>query len=179
MHPSGATVHAPSVAVPVAQTAPLTRPSPAEVPIRLTIPALHVAAAVVPVRVDGSQLAVPADVHQVGWWASGGFPGASTGTVVLDGHVDAATQGQGALWPLRYARPGQRITLGTATAPSLAYRVVSVRTYPKDALPAALFIGPSGPPMLVLVTCGGMFNRATGHYSSNVVVWAVPTATTH
>jgi hypothetical protein len=33
----------------------------------------------------------------------------------------------------------------------------------------------SGPPRLAIVTCGGPFDAATGHYVDNVIVWAVPT----
>lgn len=166
-------------AVTVARTAPPSHPGPADVPIRLTIPALHLAAPVVPVHAAGGLLGVPPAIRQVGWWASGGIPGASTGTVVLDGHVDAATSGLGALWSLRDAQPSERITLGLPAGRSLAYRIVAVRAYPKAALPATVFTGPSGPARLVLITCGGAFNPATGHYASNVVVWAVPAGTAH
>jgi hypothetical protein len=30
----------------------------------------------------------------------------------------------------------------------------------------------SGAPKLALVTCGGPFDAATGHYLDNVIVWA-------
>ena len=42
------------------------------------------------------------------------------------------------------------------------------------ALPAGLFLN-SGPPKLALVTCGGPFDAATGHYLDNVIVWATLT----
>jgi hypothetical protein len=32
----------------------------------------------------------------------------------------------------------------------------------------------TGPPKLALVTCGGPFVSATGHYLDNVIVWATP-----
>jgi hypothetical protein len=53
-----------------------------------------------------------------------------------------------------------------------AYRVTSVRTYAKRRLPLSLF-SRNGPARLVLVTCGGPFDRSTGHYPLNVVVTAV------
>ena len=32
------------------------------------------------------------------------------------------------------------------------------------------------PPKLAIVTCGGPFDAATGHYLDNVIVWATPQA---
>jgi hypothetical protein len=56
---------------------------------------------------------------------------------------------------------------------SFAYRVTSVRAYPKSELPTSVFRR-TGPPRLVLVTCGGPFDAATGHYPDDVVVTAAP-----
>jgi hypothetical protein len=39
----------------------------------------------------------------------------------------------------------------------------------KGALPGSLF-ATTGPPRLALVTCGGSFDPATGHYRDNVIV---------
>lgn len=149
---------------------------PSAVPVQLTIPALHVTAPVVPVTAANGLLGVPPVITTVGWWAGGAAPGAHTGTAVFDGHVDSATSGLGALWPLRFARPGEQVTLGLAGRPNLSYRVTAVRSYPKADLPAPLFVSGAGPPTLVLITCGGRFDSATGHYADNVVVYAVPGA---
>jgi hypothetical protein len=144
------------------------------VPVSLAVPALDIDAAVVTVSAGGGQLGVPQAIGQVGWWAQGGIPGAPTGTVVLDGHVDSAVDGLGALWPLRNARPGESITLTGAVGASTVYRVDAIRAYDKSSLPPSLFVGPAGPPALVLITCGGPFDRASGHYEDNVVVYATP-----
>ena len=45
------------------------------------------------------------------------------------------------------------------------------QTAPKSALPASLWVT-TGQPKLALVTCGGPFDAATGHYSDNLIVWA-------
>ena len=64
-------------------------------PVRIELPTLGVGAPVVPVAVsrDGA-LAVPENPHVVGWWAGGGE------ALVLDGHVDTAAAGPGALFHL-------------------------------------------------------------------------------
>ena len=51
--------------------------------------------------------------------------------------------------------------------------MVSVHTMRKESLPADVY-SLRGRPRLVLVTCGGPFDSAIGHYRDNVVVTAVP-----
>ena len=45
-------------------------------------------------------------------------------------------------------------------------------TTAKTALPASLF-ATTGPDRLALITCGGLFDRATGH-TDNIIIWAAP-----
>lgn len=95
---------------------------------------------------------VPADPRTVGWWAAGPLPGRPV------------------------AGPaGERVTLTGAAGRTWDYVMRARRAYAKADLPAATFAG-TGPGRLVLVTCGGTFDRATGHYADNVVVQADPIA---
>src|SRR5262249_35818840 len=73
----------------------------------------------------------------------------------------------------RAAAAGDRVEVTTAGGRTFAYRVVSVRSYLKRLLPADVF-SVHGRPRLVLVTCGGPFDQAAGHYRDNIVVTAVP-----
>ncbi len=141
-------------------------------PRRLQLAAAGVDAAVVPVGVEpGRQLAVPGDVHLLGWWSSGPLPGSPAGTVVIDGHVDDRG-GPGALFRLARTPVGAALVLQTP-AGVLRYAVQARRLYGKDQLPGDLFTA-AGQPRLVLVTCGGPFDRASGHYQDNVVLYALP-----
>jgi sortase (surface protein transpeptidase) len=54
------------------------------------------------------------------------------------------------------------------------YTVVERAIYDKDALPRSLWRN-SGPETLMLITCGGEFNRSTNRYNQNIVVYALPT----
>jgi hypothetical protein len=155
-----------------------TMPPPAVVPVptvplRLRIPALGVQAPIVAVRASGDgALAVPGDPRDVGWWTGGAAPGDPQGTVVLDGHVDTAQYGAGALFRLADLPPGAGVVV-TASAGVTRYRVEARRVYAKASLPSQIF-NASGPPRLVLVTCGGPFDPKTMHYADNVVVFATP-----
>ena len=51
------------------------------------------------------------------------------------------------------------------------FRVYAAELYAKSAFPAAIY-GPTWWPTLRLVTCGGGFDRRTGQYLGNVVVFA-------
>ena len=68
---------------------------------------------------------------------------------------------------------GDRITVTSRSGAARTYRVVSVRTMPKPQLPPDIY-STRGRPRLALVTCGGPFLEAAGHYRDNVVVIAVP-----
>lgn len=144
------------------------------VPARLRITAIGVSAPVVPVGVaaDGT-LGIPASPSVVGWWAGGGSPGQASGTTVLVGHVDSAAQGPGALFRLQRLRPGATVTV-TASGRAWHYAVRAVRAYDKANLPSAAVFGQRVTPRLVIITCGGPFDAATGHYLDNIVVYAVP-----
>ena len=155
------------------------QPSPAATlappPVRLRLPRLHVDALVLPVSVgpDGL-LGVPANPRQLGWWNRSARPGPSSGSVVIDGHVDSASLGLGALFRLREARPGDDVVLENAKGESTAYTVVARRSYAKTSLPVAEVFAQEVSPRLVLLTCGGAFDQATHHYADNIVVYAVP-----
>ena len=56
---------------------------------------------------------------------------------------------------------------------TLTFRVTDVEQYRKDVFPVDVVYGPTPGPELRLVTCGGQFDRAAGHYLSNTVVFAV------
>jgi hypothetical protein len=155
---------------------PAAFPSP-EVPSigssRVAIPSLGVTASLVAESISGGQLGIPSDVHQVGEWEGGSQVDGTQGTVLLAGHVDWVGQGDGALYPLAQVRPGATVYVSGPAGLVSSWAVVSARAYPKAALPQTVFSG-SGPRRLVLVTCGGPFDAATGHYADNVVVTAEP-----
>ena len=144
-------------------------------PRRLRLPRQHIDAAVQPVSVGaGGALDVPDDPRQLGWWTGSARPGAASGSVVLDGHVDSAERGLGALFRLREAQLGEEISVENASGTTTRYTVVARRSYAKTALPAAEIFAQDTRPRLVLITCGGRFDPATRHYADNVVVYAVP-----
>lgn len=159
---------------PVVRSAALPAPAVVVAPERLTMDGLGVDAPVVEVGVDEDGLVdVPDDGSLVGWYRWSAAPG-GPGTTVLVGHVDTAADGPGALFDLARTEAGQRLQMRSTDGSVRAYAVVSLQSYPKTALPAAELFRRDGDPALVVVTCGGPFDRATRTYAENVVVTAVP-----
>jgi hypothetical protein len=144
-------------------------------PVRLRLPRLDIDAPVLPVSVgvDGL-LGVPDNPRQLGWWSGSARPGMPSGSVVIDGHVDSAALGLGALFRLRETRPGDEVVLMNAAGGSNRYTVMARRSYAKTSLPVAEVFARDVGPRLVLLTCGGRFDETTRHYTDNVVVYAIP-----
>jgi hypothetical protein len=68
------------------------------------------------------------------------------------------------------------VSVTTSSGAVLNYQVSGLRIYDKSQdLPPDLFLS-TGPPRLVLITCGGEFDQASLTYVNNIVVFADPVA---
>lgn len=115
----------------------------------------------------------PQDVDRLGWWVDSGIPGGGRGTVVITGHVDEASQGEGFAARFGQLRPGAEIRIDTAGARTVTYRVQRIQLADKTtAFPAAERNRLDGPETLALVTCGGPFVGGPLGYRDNVIAWA-------
>jgi hypothetical protein len=139
-------------------------------PLSIAIPAAGVDARVVPVglRPDGA-MEVP-EVDLAGWYRLGPRPG-ERGPAVIVGHVDSR-EGPAVFFRLGQLRRGDRIVVGQDGGAAASFAVERVERHPKQALPVARVWNPTGKPVLRLITCGGSFDRSTGHYRDNVIVYA-------
>jgi sortase family protein len=141
-------------------------------PSGLRIPAIAVDAPVIPVGVEGGATEIPSDVLTIGWYRFGPSPG-EHGSSVLMGHVDSGAQGPGTFFHLVDIGAGDEIGVVMSDGTLRRFVVDARRQYPKTELPDWIFRR-SGPATLTLVTCGGAFDWASGHYVDNVVVFATP-----
>ncbi|MER7456273.1 class F sortase [Micromonospora sp. NPDC126480] len=145
-------------------------------PVRLEIPAIEVAATVNAVGVNErtGEFEVPPSVDQVGWYRFGPGLEAPAGSVVIAGHVDSSTQGEGAFFRLRDLDRDDRMTVTGDDGKVRTYRVVAREEYRKTRIPLERYFARDGSPRLTLITCGGPFDAETRRYRDNVVVTAVP-----
>ena len=145
--------------------------APVAAPARVSIPAIGVNAPIenLSLAADGS-LIPPSDFTSVGWYAGGPAPG-SVGPSVLAGHVDSKA-GPAVFWRLRDLVAGDVVAVIGTDGVVRRFAVTSVAQYAKDHFPTDEVYGIQATPVLRLVTCGGVFDRSTGHYRDNVVVYA-------
>lgn len=140
-------------------------------PVRLAVPTIGVDTDLVQLGIepDGA-LQVPTSYGQAGWLDRSPAPG-QRGPAVIAGHIDS-TSGPAVFYRLRELAPGAQITVTRADGAQVSFSVDGVQQYPKNAFPTAAVYGPVPGPVLRLITCGGSFDRSTGHYRDNVVVYA-------
>jgi LPXTG-site transpeptidase (sortase) family protein len=170
------TVPSSTVALP-APTGPIVAPpqsaDPALVarPVSLTIPLIDVNTSLITLGLaSGGAMQVPSSVAVAGWFTGSPRPG-SIGSSVIVGHVDS-TSAHGVFYQLSELKPGNDVFVKRADGTTAEFRVTRIQTYPKDQFPTQTVYGPVPDAELRLITCGGAFDSATGHYLNNVVVYA-------
>jgi LPXTG-site transpeptidase (sortase) family protein len=143
-------------------------------PVRIVIPAIGVSAPVIPLHLNrNGTLQVPKTISQTGWFVGGPEPG-ENGAAVIVGHVDSKS-GPGVFWHLRALHRGDRIKVVLKNKSTVRFVVQSTRKVPKNHFPTKLVYGQTKGPALRLITCDGRFDRSTGHYVDNYVVFAAGT----
>jgi LPXTG-site transpeptidase (sortase) family protein len=167
-----------------ARVAELVRPSqsvlydpsehrPPVAPARLTIAGIGVdEAPVVEVGVQATgEMEIPG-ATEVGWYQYGVSPG-EAGAAVMAAHIafDGRT---GVFRDLSSVSVGDEILVEMADGRRLGFIVTETAQFSKEDLPLDRIFAKGGQPVLVLITCGGNFNRELRDYSDNVVAFAVP-----
>jgi hypothetical protein len=176
---------------------------PLGVPVAIDIPfgsshypdGLHAQVTSNGLNADGT-LFVPDNPKTVSWANQDAAPGSARGTVILTSHINFVIDGKlviGAFTDLaEYARDdiGKRFTVTMADGSRTTYEVGAGREYNKAQLAADPTLridlynqtkqyGASGQPRtsrLLLVSCGGAFDNASGEYDDNVFLYALPVA---
>jgi hypothetical protein len=140
-------------------------------PSRIRIARIGLSATVVPLPpAPDMGVPVPADPGVAGWDAAGPSPG-DPGPAVVLGHLDAA-DGPAVFWNLARLRPGDDVVVDRADGSSARFRVDRIERFARASFPSGEVYGATASPELRLITCGGAFDRPTGEYRDNVVVFA-------
>jgi sortase (surface protein transpeptidase) len=158
---------------PRAEAAPI--PSGAR-PRAVVIPKIKVAAPLIRLGLGPDRrMQVPEDFSVAGWYVGGPRPG-EVGPAVIAGHVDSK-RGPAVFYRLGELRRGDTVVVRYSGGLQVRFRVERTERHPKAAFPTARVYGRTSGAKLRLITCGGTFDRASGHYRDNVIVYAtaVPT----
>jgi sortase (surface protein transpeptidase) len=144
----------------------------ASAPVGLDIPAIDVhLTSLVPLTVgaDGV-LPPPEDFATTGWHTRGPTPG-QLGPAVIAAHVDGP-DGPAVFYELGTLVAGDEVSVPREDGSVATFLVDSVGRYAKADFPTSLVYGnTTGRAEIRLITCGGAFDRATGHYVDNIVVF--------
>lgn len=146
-----------------------------------------------PLNPSGS-LFVPPDPRVLSWASEDAAPGSGRGTVIITGHINYVIDGKlvrGALSDVaEYGvnNIGETFTVVLADQRRLTYQISAAAEYNKDELAARPELrrslydqdsdfgqpGAARSDRLLLVSCGGAFDNATGNYEDNVFLYALP-----
>ena len=143
------------------------------VPVRIDIPSIGVSSALDRLgrAPDGTVETPPLRRAAVaGWYALGPRPG-DPGSAVILGHVDSK-RGPAVFFRLRELRRGDQVTVSRADGSVLRFVVQRTEQSDKQRFPTDDVYYPTLTPGLRLVTCGGLFDHRSGHYRSNIIVFA-------
>src|SRR5580692_8848005 len=140
-------------------------------PVSLDIPAIGVQTRLIRLGLTSSgAMQVPSTTSVAGWYTGSPRPGA-VGAAVIVGHIDSVS-GPGIFFRLPLMKPGELIYVRRANHSLAVFRVTAVHQYLKAAFPTSAVYGAVPDAQLRLITCGGAFDFATGHYLSNTIVFA-------
>jgi Sortase domain len=138
-------------------------------PVEVAIPQVGISTRVGPVGASHDRIEAP-PVTRAGWYRDGPRPGEPGRTVII-GHLDTR-RGPAVFANLPSVSRGDTVVVTDAAGRGHNYRVVRVISVPKHLFRASEVFAPTPASTLALITCGGRFDRRSGHYERNVVVFA-------
>jgi hypothetical protein len=149
------------------------RALPPSWPTRIDVPAIGVHAPVVPLGLqrDGMMAVPPMNkAQETSWYKYGPTPG-EVGPAIIVGHVDSKT-GPAVFYRLGEVKPGTKVQITRKDGTRPVFEVYRLERVAKAHFPTARVYGQVRHPAMRLITCGGRFNAATGHYLDNIIVYA-------
>ena len=138
-------------------------------PVGLAIEAAGVDAGLEALRVVDGAMQDPSGPWVVAWYENLGALG-KIGNVVMAGHIDYWNVGPAVFYNLSTLEPGDEIVVTGDDGKTYPFAVEWVRQYDSASIPLDEVIGPTAEQSLTLITCGGAFDYATGHYLQRTVV---------
>ncbi len=141
-------------------------------PVRLDIPKIgvHAPISTLGLKRDGTIQEPPlSQPNLTGWYRLGPTPG-EKGPAVIAGHVDAHGE-HAVFYRLKELRKGDKVAVIRKDGSVATFVLDAIQQVPKDAFPTKKVYGDIGFSGLRLITCGGGFDRRTGHYIDNVIAY--------
>ena len=150
--------------------APIVRPAGVQ-PIAIQIEKAAVDAEIEPLRIVDGAMQDPTGPWVVAWYENLAGLG-EDGNVVMAGHIDYWNVGPAVVDTLNQLAEGDEIDVTVADGEVYTDQVEWIRQYDADNAPLEEIVGPTEDESLTLITCGGTFDYANGHYLQRTVVRA-------
>lgn len=158
----------------IAKAAILSAPEPASqgFPVRLQIPKIRVDAIIESVGLTSQgAVDVPKGPINTAWYNLGPRPG-ETGSAVITGHYGVWKNGTPTVFNnLSKLRKGDKVYVKDKKGTTLTFSVREIRKYDPSADAQDVFISNDGKAHLNLVTCEGLWNKASKSYPKRLVVF--------
>lgn len=138
-------------------------------PLHISIPVINVESDLIETDLnkDGTIEVPPIDQpKQASWYGRFAKPGESGRPAVILGHVDGRGQ-EGIFYDLKNIKNGDEIHIDDKLFIVYDKLKVSKQTFPTNHV-----YGNTEEPEIRLITCGGVFDQKSGHYTDNWVVFA-------
>jgi sortase (surface protein transpeptidase) len=143
-------------------------------PVSVSVPSVGIDAPLIRLGLNGDHtLEVPRDPNVAGWFVYRSIPG-DRGPGIIAGHVDSK-RGPAVFYRLKDVKPGDTVNVRRSDGSVATFEVARLEEHDKNSFPTARVYGPTPRRELRLITCGGAFNRSTGHYVDNIIVFATLT----
>ena len=142
-------------------------------PVKIDIPSTGEGSSLLTLGTAADQtIVVPNDkqADQAGWYDGSPEPG-ENGPATIVGH-STSSRGAAVFFKLAEVQKGAAVNVTTENGTVLRFVVYDVASYPKNAFPTSKVYGNTDSPELRVVTCGGTFDKGTGHFENNTVLYA-------
>ncbi|WP_037315938.1 class F sortase [Amycolatopsis orientalis] len=142
-------------------------------PVSIDVPKIEAKSSLVPLGLNADNtVEVPPVTQpmQAGWYEHGPTPG-EVGPSVILGHVDGNKQ-KGIFFRLKELVPGDKVSIARKDGTTAEFAVTKVERVAKDKFPTDAVYGDTTAPELRLITCGGVFDKASHNYLDNIIVFA-------
>lgn len=142
-------------------------------PVSIDVPKIGAKSSLIPLGLNADNtVEVPPITQpmQAGWYEHGPTPG-EVGPSVILGHVDGNKQ-KGIFYRLKELAAGDKVSIARKDGTTAEFAVTKVERVAKDKFPTEAVYGDTSDPELRLITCGGVFDKASHNYLDNVIVFA-------
>jgi sortase (surface protein transpeptidase) len=144
---------------------------PAVTPAVVRIPSVGISSQLIRLGLNpDNTIEVPKNFALAGWYIYRAVPG-EPGPSIIAGHIDSKS-GPAVFYRLKDVSAGAIVEVERTDGSTAVFTVTGKEQHSKNAFPTEQVYGPTASPELRLITCGGSFNRSTGHYTDNTIVFA-------